>query len=320
MFRIRGWGLRGVPIDGRSSSIRALRASRNNGTGWLGGAVTFSIVCYDEPTRSWGVAVASKFLAVGALVPWGRAEVGAIATQAAVNVAYGPAGLALLEAGASAEAAVARMIQADAGREHRQLGVVDAQGRAATFTGSACLDWAGGIAVPGLAVQGNILTGPDVVSAVVDGYRSASGPLARRLVTAIAAGDRAGGDARGRQGAAVRVWRSGGSYGGTLDIAVDLRVDDHADPVGELVRLLDLHDLYFTRPDPDSLLPLDGELLAEVTAALVRVGHDPAASGGFDAALARWAGVENLEERLAAGHIDPHVLAVLRAQAGPPAR
>ncbi|HEX5496629.1 MAG TPA: DUF1028 domain-containing protein [Mycobacteriales bacterium] len=281
--------------------------------------MTFSIVGYDEPTRSWGVAVASKFLAVGALVPWGRAGVGAIATQAAVNVAYGPAGLALLEAGATAEAAVARMTQADAGREHRQVGAVDAHGRAATFTGSACLDWAGGVAAPGMAVQGNILAGPGVLAAVVDAYRAAPGPLAHRLVAAIAAGDRAGGDARGRQGAAVRVWREGGSYGGALDIAVDLRVDDHAEPVGELARLLDLHDLYFTRPDPDSLLPLVGALAAEVSAALAVLGHDPAGpagSGGLDAALARWAGVENLEERLAAGRIDPRVLAILRSRAG----
>ncbi|HEY9475682.1 MAG TPA: DUF1028 domain-containing protein [Mycobacteriales bacterium] len=279
--------------------------------------MTFSIVGFDEPTRSWGVAVASKFLAVGALVPWGRAEVGAIATQAAVNMAYGPAGLALLEAGASAEMVVARMIQADAGREHRQIGVVDAHGRAATFTGSGCLDWAGGVAMPGLAVQGNILTGPEVITAVVDGYRTAPGALAHRLVAALAAGDSAGGDARGRQGAAVRVWRPCGSYGGTLDIAVDLRVDDHADPVGELVRLLELHDLYFTRPDPDSLLPLAGALAAEVTGALERLGHHPAGPDDLDAALARWAGVENLEERLAAGRIDPQVLAILRTRAGP---
>ena len=279
--------------------------------------MTFSIVGFDEATRSWGVAVASKFLAVGAVVPWGRAEVGAIATQAAANVAHGPAGLALLEAGASAEMVVSRITQADTGRAHRQVGVVDSHGRAATFTGSACLDWAGGVAMPGLAVQGNILTGPQVVTAAVDGYRTASGPLARRLVTALAAGDRAGGDARGRQSAVVRVWRPGGSYGGSLDVAVDLRVDDHVDPVGELARLLDLHDLYFTRPDPASLLPLVGALATEVTAALEQVGHHPTGPDGLDAALARWAGVENLEERLAAGHIDPQVLRILRAKADP---
>lgn len=278
--------------------------------------MTFSIVAYDEPTLSWGVAVASKFLAVGALVPWGRARAGALATQAMMNVAYGPAGIALLESGASAEEVVARMTHADPGREHRQLGVVDAVGRAATFTGSLCLEWAGGIALPGLAVQGNIFAGPQVVAAAVEAYQGAAGTLARRLVAALRAGEQAGGDRRGRQGAALRVWREGGSYGGNYDIAVDLRVDDHTAPVDELHRLLDLHELYFTRPDPASLLPLDGDLADEVAAALATLGHDPDERGGLDAALAEWAGVENLKERLAPGHIDPQVLRILLGKAG----
>jgi uncharacterized Ntn-hydrolase superfamily protein len=277
--------------------------------------MTFSIVAYDDTDRSWGVAVASKFLAVGALVPWGRAGAGALATQAMANVAYGPAGIAMLESGASADDVVARLTRADPASEHRQLGVVDASGRAATFTGERCLPGACGVAVPGLAVQGNILVGPQVVAAAVEAYRAAEGTLARRLLAALRAGDEAGGDRRGRQGAALRVWRAGGSYGGNNDVAVDLRVDDHTEPVAELHRLLDLHELYFTRPDPATMLHLEGDLAGEVAAALATLGHDPAERGGLDGALAEWAGVENLEERLAPGRIDPKVLDILRGKA-----
>lgn len=276
--------------------------------------MTFSIVAYDETTGSWGVAVASKFLAVGALVPWGRAGAGAIATQAMVNLGYGPAGLQLLEAGVGAEDTIAQMTKADQGRDHRQIGVVDARGEAATFTGAECLEWAGGVASRGLAVQGNILAGPQVVAEAVTAYQAEQGPLARRLLGALAAGDAAGGDRRGRQGAALRVWREGGSYGGSLDLAVDLRVDDHTAPVAELYRLLDLHELYFTRPDPATLLPFEEDLSREVAALLDALGHDPTGPGGLTSALAEWAGVENLEERLAPGHIDPQVLAILRSR------
>jgi uncharacterized Ntn-hydrolase superfamily protein len=290
--------------------------------------MTFSIVAYDPASRSWGVAVASKFLAVGAVVPWGRAGVGAVATQANANLDYGPDGLALLAAGASAEETVRRLTGADPGRADRQLGVVDAAGRAASYTGDACLDWAGGRAEDGIAVQGNILAGPQVVEAMVTAWHGQTGAtevpdeserFARRLLAALRAGDQAGGDRRGRESAALRVWRANAGYGGRLDLALDLRVDDHPDPVAELDRLLGLHQLYFGKPDPATLLPLDaaeggGGLRGEVAAALALLGHDPA-SRGLEAALEQWAGIENLEERLVPGKLDPQVLAILRRRA-----
>src|SRR6266700_1306490 len=229
--------------------------------------MTFSIVAHDPASQSWGVAVASKFLAVGAVVPWGRAGTGAIATQANANLTYGPDGLALLAAGASAEVAMARLTGADPGRADRQLGVVDAAGRAATFTGDGCLHWAGGHAAEGIAVQGNILAGPEVVQAMVAAWHGTTGSgeegFGLRLLAALQAGDQAGGDRRGRESAAVRVWRAGAGYGGRLDLALDLRVDDHPDPVTELARLLGLHELYFGKPDSASLLPLEPAAGAE---------------------------------------------------------
>ena len=277
--------------------------------------MTFSIVALDPAAQAWGVAVASKFLAVGALVPWGRAGVGAIATQALANLSYGPDGLGLLARGLPAAEVVRRLTEADSGREHRQLGVVDAGGRAATYTGASCLAWAGGKTGEGVAVQGNILTGPEVVDAMLAAWGRASGPLARRLLAALAAGDAAGGDRRGRQSAALRVWRAGAAYGGVLDIAVDLRVDDHPDPVGELARLLDLHGLYFGRPDPERLLPLEGELARQVAASLERLGFSTAGEGGLARALEAWASRENFEERLVPGKLDPLVWAQLKEQA-----
>jgi uncharacterized Ntn-hydrolase superfamily protein len=277
--------------------------------------MTFSIVAYDPGSESWGVAVASKFLAVGAVVPWGRAGAGAVATQAMANLSYGPGGLGLLAGGFSADQVVIRLTGADGEREHRQLGVVDAAGHGSTWTGASCMDWAGGEAGDGYAVQGNILTGPEVVIAIVAAWRGGTGEvLARRLVAALAAGDQAGGDRRGRQSAALRVWRAGAAYGGELDLAVDLRVDDHKAPVGELARLLDLHELYFGKPDPDSLLPLEGELAAEVAAGLERLGYPSEGGAGLEDALTAWAGTENYEERLVPGKLDPVVLEQLRRQ------
>ncbi|ONI76729.1 fimbrial assembly protein FimA [Kribbella sp. ALI-6-A] len=275
--------------------------------------MTFSIVAYDVESASWGVAVASKFLAVGALVPWGRAGAGAVATQAAANLSYGPDGLELLAAGLPADEVVARLTGSDDGRDSRQVGVVDAAGRGATFTGPECMDWAGGQAGDGFAVQGNILAGPDVVQAMADAWRNrADEPFERRLLEALTAGDRAGGDRRGRQSAALRVWRAAAAYGGVLDLAIDLRVDDHRNPVEELGRLLALHELYFGEPDPDKLLPLEGALADEVTDLLGRLGYTAPLADALDA----WAGTENFEERLVAGQLDPVVLEHLRAQAG----
>ncbi len=274
--------------------------------------MTFSIVGHsidaaDGGTVSLGVAVASKFLAVGAAVPAGAADIGAIATQAFANLAYRPDGLRLLGEGRSAQETLDALTAADEGRDQRQAGVVDATGRSATFTGPACHDWAGGRTGDGYAVQGNILTGPDVVEAMEKAWLGSEGRLADRLLTALAAGDLAGGDRRGRQSAALLVVRRAGGYGGTSDVEVDLRVDDHPDPVPELGRLLDLHRLYFDRPDPATLLPLEGELAAEVDLRLRSLGFDT---------LDDWAGVENYEERMVDGQIDPLVLSQLRAATG----
>jgi uncharacterized Ntn-hydrolase superfamily protein len=277
--------------------------------------MTFSIVGFDPESRSWGIAVASKFLAVGAVVPWGRAGAGAVATQASANLSYGPDGLDLMAGGRSADQAIAELTGADDEREHRQVGMVDTQGRGATFTGGSCLDWAGGEAGDGYAVQGNVLAGPQVVEALVRAWQDSAGrSLERRLLAALTAGDEAGGDRRGRQGAALRVWREGAAYGGVLDIAIDLRVDDHRTPVGELGRLLDLHELYFGKPDTATLLPLEGDLAEEVAARLDKLGYPTEDGARLSDALATWAGTENFEERLVPGKLDPVVLDQLRDQ------
>jgi uncharacterized Ntn-hydrolase superfamily protein len=279
---------------------------------------TFSIVARDPQNGDLGVAVASKFLAVGSVVPWARAGAGAIATQALANVAYGPDGLALLERGHSAEQALDELLAGDEQQAHRQIGLVDLRGGAAAHTGSACMDWAGHLVGPGFAAQGNILAGAQVVQAIADAFTQAQGELAERLLAALHAGDTAGGDRRGRQSAALYVARAGGSYGGVLDRYVDLRVDDHADPVPELARLLRLHRFYLTPPREADLLPIDEALAGELRELLGRGGyyHGPTA-GAYDAttrmALEHYGAVENLEERLVSPtHIDPQVLAYLR--------
>jgi uncharacterized Ntn-hydrolase superfamily protein len=281
--------------------------------------MTFSVVAFDSGSGGWGVAVASKFLAVGAVVPWGQAGAGAVATQAAANLSYGPGGLELLADGLAADRVVAELTDADDEREHRQVGVVDAQGRGATFTGGSCLDWAGGEAGDGFAIQGNILAGPQVVAAMVDAWKSSVGEaFERRLLAALAAGDRTGGDRRGRQSAALRVWREGAAYGGVLDIAIDLRSDDHRAPIDELGRLLDLHELYFGKSDPASLLPLAGDLATEVADRLKALGYptdtDTDTDTSLGQALDTWASTENFEERLTPGKLDPVILHQLRQQ------
>ncbi len=206
---------------------------------------TFSIVAYDSVAEEWGVAVESKFLAVGAVVPWAKAGVGAIATQAWGNTTYGPQGLNLLQMGISAEKVVDILISQDPDRDQRQLGIVDARGRAAAWTGDGCLAWAGHIVGRGFTVQGNILTGEQVVRKMADAFRSSKGPLGRRLIAALHAGQEVGGDKRGRQSAALLVVRKGGGYSGYNDRFIDLRVDDHPHPIGELERLYNLHERTF---------------------------------------------------------------------------
>lgn len=269
--------------------------------------MTFSIVARDGD--QWGVAVASKFLAVGAYVPAARAGVGALATQAMANLGYKHDGLHLLRAGREAAAVVDALTSTDDERDHRQVGVVDARGTAASFTGAKCLAWAGGRTGDDYAIQGNILVGPEVVEEAERALNATTGPLSRRLLAALAAGDAAGGDQRGRQSAALLVVEEAGGYGGTTDVVVDLRVDDHATPIPELFRLLDLHELYFGRPDPATLIPwADAE--REITTLLARLGYEG------DDAWGRWVGTENYEDRDVPGHVDPVVLDRLRLQAG----
>jgi len=279
--------------------------------------MTFSIVARSADGRALGVAVASKFLGVGAAVPAALADVGAVATQSYANLAYRPQALALMGTGLTATDTVAAIIAGDSGPvDHRQVGVVSVSGDGATFTGTACHDWAGGAAGDGYAIQGNMLAGPQVVDEMRAAWLANGAPerLAYRLLAALRAGDEAGGDRRGRQSEALLVVAKGMGYGGTSDVVVDLRVDDHPAPVAELGRLLEMHTLFFERPNPATLLSLNGQLGGEVRERLAAAGFvaGPSAAG-LDEALASWAGVENLEERIVAGSIDPLVLAHLRA-------
>ncbi len=265
---------------------------------------TFSIAAFDPETDSLGVAVQSKFLAVGSVVPWASAGVGAVATQALANYGYGPRGLDLLSQGHTAEQTVEALVSADEDREHRQLGVVDARGQAATFTGSECFEWAGGVTGEHYAAQGNILVGGETVEAMAEAYEGTEGDLAPRLLAALDAGQAAGGDSRGKQSAALLVVREGGGYGGDNDRVLDLRVDDHPDPIRELIRIRDLHTLYFGETRPEDVVAVDGDVREEVVDALMRSGYlkegDAGDGAGDDAildALSAYIRTENFEER-----------------------
>lgn len=264
--------------------------------------MTFSIAARSADSSHFGVAVASKFLAVGTAVPAAAAGVGAIATQSVANLAYRPDGLLLLASGRSAQETLHELTSADELREQRQAGIVGPGGDGASFTGAECHPWAGGATGDGYAIQGNILVGEQVVVSMESAWlRSADMAFAERLLHALAAGDNAGGDRRGRQSAALLVVTPGGGYGGGSDVLVDLRVDDHPAPCDELARLLELHELYFGKTEES--LPLTGELEAEVAALLSSLGHDT---------LEGWMGTENYEERHVDGRIDVLVLAKLR--------
>jgi uncharacterized Ntn-hydrolase superfamily protein len=269
---------------------------------------TYSICACDLEAGQWGVATQSKFLAVGSVVPWAAPHVGAIATQSYANPRYGPDGLALLRDGASAEEAVERLTSADDGRAHRQLGIVDAQGRAATYTGAECHAWAGGRTGEGYAAQGNILVSGATVDALAETFEATSGkPLAPRLLDCLDAAEAAGGDRRGRQSAALLVVERDGGYANLSDSLVDLRVDEHPDPLVELRRIYRMHDALFGSTPRDQWLTVDGALRAELDDLLRRVGQPD---------LATWAGVENLEERVdGEDAVDPVVLDRLRESA-----
>ena len=272
---------------------------------------TYSIAACDVERGEWGVAVQSKFLAVGSLVSWAEPGVGAIATQAFANPRYGPDGLALLREGLSAEAAVERLTGADDGRDDRQVGVVDARGGGASFTGPGCFQWAGGRVGPAYAAQGNILVSKATVDALAETFEATGDqPLAERLIACLGAAQAAGGDRRGQQSAALLVVKKDAGYAGLSDVLVDLRADDHPTPIAELERLYGLHELYFGKTPDDEWLPVDAELEAELRERLARLGY-----GGksLRAALDAWAGTENLEERVrGSDRIDPVVLAELR--------
>ena len=281
-------------------------------------ASTFSIVALDTGADELGVAVQSKFLAVGSAVPWVRGGVGAIATQAWANTTYGPRGLDLLEAGHDPSAVVTMLTESDAEREQRQIGVVDAAGRSASFTGKACMEWAGGIAGGGFAIQGNILAGPAVVQQMAQTFERTSGCLADRLIASLRAGQAAGGDRRGKQSAALCVAKPAGGYGGFNDRYIDLRVDDHPEPIEELARVLELHKLYFFKPAPQDVLAIDATLGAEICRLLVKAGRFSGGGGGYDAAarraLVEFMHTENLEDRVRADDtIDRQTLEYLRS-------
>lgn len=225
-----------------TTALLAMSVSAEGGEGPI---ATYSIVAHDPVAEEWGVAVQSRFLAVGAVVPYARAGAGAVASQAWGDPNLGPKALDLMASGAEADSALKYALAPDSNREYRQLGMVDAKGRAATFTGRNCQPWAGGMTGDNYCVQGNILAGDSVALGMAKAFEEASGPLAQRLISALAGGQKYGGDKRGMQSAALLVVSQGGGYSGFNDRMVDLRVDDHPDPIAELDRLLSLHQRTF---------------------------------------------------------------------------
>jgi uncharacterized Ntn-hydrolase superfamily protein len=279
---------------------------------------TFSIVAYDPENGDLGVAVESKFLAVGAVVPWAWAGVGAVATQSWANTTYGPEGLRLMAQGLTAQKALDKLVEADEDPTRRQAGMVDARGSAAAYTGQGCFKWAGHIVGEGFSCQGNILVSEETVQAMARTFEESEGELSDRLVAALEAGQEAGGDSRGQQSAALLVVREKGGYGGFNDRYLDLRVDDHPTPIQELKRLLELHKLYFLKSKPEHLLPLEGEVAREVQEILSELGYYSGEINGlYDEAtrqaLFNFSSIENLEERWQEGaYIDRVVLEFMR--------
>lgn len=263
---------------------------------------TFSIVAYSEAEAAWGVAVASKFPAVGAVVPWTRADAGAVATQSYAKMGYGPDGLALMQGGATAGEALQQLLDADEMRASRQVALVDAHGRVAAHTGEDCHNWAGHRLGDGFSVQGNLLAGAAVIDAMATAFMRCEGELADRLVTALRAGEYAGGDRRGKQSAAVQVARPNGGYGEDTDRYLDLRVDDHAEPVARLGELVQMHHLYFQPPKLEDAVRIDGEIARELQAMMIGQGYMTGELNGIwdevcQQVFAMLIGNENLEMR-----------------------
>lgn len=266
--------------------------------------MTFSIVAYDRKTKDFGVAVESKFPAVGIAVPFAKADVGAVATQSYANTTYGPRGLAMLKRGATPKQAIGRLTSRDKGREKRQVGIVDARGRAASFTGKECHPWAGHVVGRGYACQGNILASEQVVKAMARAYESTEGDLPAKLLASLVAGQDAGGDRRGQQSAALLVVREKGGYGGFNDRWIDLRVDDHPRPIEELLRVFDIYDMtILTREDPRNVIEITAEVATFVQRFLGRLGLYHGVDHGLwdagtQAAFESWMGIENLEQKV----------------------
>jgi uncharacterized Ntn-hydrolase superfamily protein len=272
---------------------------------------TYSIAACDPEAGQWGVATQSKFLAVGSVVPWAEPGVGAIATQAYANPRYGPDGLALLREGLSAEEVVERLTSGDDGRDHRQVGVVDREGRAATYSGAECLEWAGGRIGKCYAAQGNILVSDATVDAIAEAFEAGSGPRAERLLDCLDAAQAAGGDRRGQQSAALLVVERDGGYAGLSDEVVDVRVDEHPRPLDELRRIYVMHQAIFGKTPAEDWLEVDDALADELRRRLGRLGFE----GDLAATFTTWAGKENLEERIdGVERVDPVVLEELRRQ------
>ncbi|MBM7694176.1 putative Ntn-hydrolase superfamily protein [Peribacillus deserti] len=278
--------------------------------------MTYSIVGYDPKEKEWGIAVQSKFLGVGAVVPWAKAGAGAVATQSYANTAYGPQALAAMENGKSAEETLNDLLSVDPDREMRQVGIIDANGNPATFTGSECYDWAGGITGSHFAAQGNILVDKRTVQAMADDFSNSKGPLAERLLHALNAGQEAGGDSRGQQSAAILVVKEQGGYGGFNDRFVDLRVEDHPEPITELIRIYNLHQLYFAPSKAENIVKIEGDIKSELTQQLRRLNYikeDTANDEQLYKALTAYLHTENFEGReQPEGQLDLEVLAFMR--------
>ncbi|MFW9807087.1 MAG: DUF1028 domain-containing protein [Candidatus Thorarchaeota archaeon] len=264
---------------------------------------TFSIVARDPINGDLGVIVQSKFPAVGSVVPWAKANIGAIATQAWANVGYGPNGLKLLQDGCTASETLDLLLTADEGREHRQIGIVDSKGQATAHTGTECMEWAGQIVGDGFTCQGNILAGEDVVIDMADAFENTEGDLIDKLFAGLIAGQAAGGDRRGMQSAAILVVRDGGGYEGGNDRYVDVRVDEHPNPIDELVRIFNIYDMtLLSREDPRTLIQIEGDLLAIIQDALVTLGllqqdHSHDFDEMTQSALTEWINTNNFENK-----------------------
>ena len=283
---------------------------------------TFSIVARDPMNGDLGIIVQSKFPAVGSVVPWAMANIGAIATQAWANVGYGPNGLALLEAGKSASETMKILLDGDEGREHRQIGIVDAKGQAVAHTGTECMEWAGQIVGDGFTCHGNILAGEAVVVDIAEAYENTEGDLIDKLFAGLSAGQAAGGDRRGMQSAAILVVRENGGYEGGNDRYVDVRVDEHPNPIDELVRIFNIYDMtLLSREDPNLLVTIEGDLLAILQEALVTLGYlekvsENILNGKTKSALSEWFNTNNFENKARDdGTIWPSVLENLLEEA-----